>query len=376
MINLIKTKYKSIGQTPSSIYTVFDTDNDIVSDSKEIVTGGIWSNNTASLSTHWSSSVQTNTQRQYYVDVLNTNPSSTDSLVQYTVAYGHRFGSGSNSVGSLNDSPSRAIYSQFRQILTEPGTNQFATYLSGSTDSIYVISFKRNRIKERLDVGNFEIPLRNITARATNASGSVTLGTTVHTLIDDSSITTNTTVNAGREYNLVSGSITTGVFTPNAPKYYGKVYPDHGIIVLDGNVLDLKLGFATNLNSSVEANNHFAVFRSISGSGVLTNPATSDLFGFFARNSETVTSTHYFVRVKNSQYNYSNNNTYVTSSTALGVNAIAEETWRGADSNPITYITTIGLYDNANTLLAVAKVSKPILKSFNNEALIRVKLDF
>jgi hypothetical protein len=244
------------------------------------------------------------------------------------------------------------------------------------TNSIYTISFKRNRIKERLDIGNFEIPISNITARGVNATGSVTLGSTVYTLIDDSSINTNTMINAGREYNLVSGSVAGGVFNSTSPVYYGKVYPDHGIIVLDGNVLDQKLGFKTNLSSSSEANNHFALFRSISGSGTKTNPSTSDAYGFIARNTETITSTHYFVRVKNSQYNYSNNPTYVTSSADLGTNAIYEPTWRGTNSKPITYITTIGLYDDKNNLLAVAKVSKPILKSFSTEALIRVKLDF
>ncbi len=44
--------------------------------------------------------------------------------------------------------------------------------------------------------------------------------------------------------------------------------------------------------------------------------------------------------------------------------------------DPKTYITTIGLYNDNQELLAVAKLSKPLLKSFQREALIRVKLDF
>ena len=39
-------------------------------------------------------------------------------------------------------------------------------------------------------------------------------------------------------------------------------------------------------------------------------------------------------------------------------------------------MTCSGLYNDANELLAVAKLSKPLLKSFSREALIRVKLDF
>jgi len=34
------------------------------------------------------------------------------------------------------------------------------------------------------------------------------------------------------------------------------------------------------------------------------------------------------------------------------------------------------LYSSAQELLAVAKLSQPILKSFSNEVLVKVKLDF
>jgi hypothetical protein len=39
-------------------------------------------------------------------------------------------------------------------------------------------------------------------------------------------------------------------------------------------------------------------------------------------------------------------------------------------------MTTVGLYNDTNELLAVAKLSKPLQKDFTKEALIRVKLDF
>jgi hypothetical protein len=45
-------------------------------------------------------------------------------------------------------------------------------------------------------------------------------------------------------------------------------------------------------------------------------------------------------------------------------------------NDPKVYITTVGLYNDQRELLAVAKLSKPLLKSFSKEALIRVKLDF
>jgi hypothetical protein len=134
-------------------------------------------------------------------------------------------------------------------------------------------------------------------------------------------------------------------------------------------MLDQQLNFRTNTGSSSEGNNHFSLFHSISGSGVQTNPLTADKYVFLARNTEKITSTHFFVRIKNAEYNFSNNPSYVTGS----VGQIKEKSFI---DDPKTYVTTIGLYNNRLELLAVAKLSKPLLKSFQREALIRVKLDF
>ena len=73
--------------------------------------------------------------------------------------------------------------------------------------------------------------------------------------------------------------------------------------------------------------------------------------------------------MKNAEYNYSNNPSFVTGS--LG--QLAYSTFV---TDPQVYITTIGLYNQRRELLAVAKLSQPLLKSFTREALIKVKLDF
>jgi hypothetical protein len=353
------------------VFTKFDAVNDIISNQTETVTAGLWSDNIASLTTYFTASSQTTAQRRYYVDVLQANPTTDGAAVQFSLAFGHALGSGSDSQGQLNDSPSKAIYSQYKQLLLNPTDTRFTTAGSGSTDYIYVVNFKRNLLKERLDAGNFELPLRTISgSRPTNATGSVNVsGSRIITLIDDSSIAAATNVGAGKVYNIVSGSLNSGVHNPTAPIYFGLAYPDYGTLILDGKMLDQHLNFQTNTGSSSEGNNHFAMFRSISGSALLTNPSTSDPYGFQARNSEKVTSTHYFVRIKNAEYNFSNNPSYVTGS----VGQIAQSSFIG---DPKTYITTVGLYNDQQELLAVAKLSQPLLKSFQREALIRVKLDF
>lgn len=352
------------------VFTKFDPVNDIISNQTEVVTGGLWSNNLASLTTYFTASTQTNAQRTYYINVYQDTPSAEGAAIQYSLAFGHALGSGSNSQGQLNDSPSKAIYSQYKQLLLGPTDTRFTTAGSGSTDYVYVINFKRDRMKERLDAGNWELPLSYVTSRSVNATGSVAItGSTIIKLIDDSVIASATVGSSGKVYNIVSGSINDGVYNSSAPVYYGLAYPDYGTLILDGKMLDQKLNFATNVSSSSEGNNHFVLFNSISGSAKYTDPSTSDPYGFQARNSEKVTSTHYFVRIKNAEYNFSNNPSYVTGS----VGQISQTTFVG---DPKTYITTVGLYNDSQELLAVAKLSQPLLKSFQREALIRVKLDF
>jgi len=129
-------------------------------------------------------------------------------------------------------------------------------------------------------------------------------------------------------------------------------------MVFHAGLLRSNLGMPFNSASAVQARNHVTMSLRISGSSY-----------FGARSEEKVTSTHFFVRVTNKQFNFSNNPTFVTGSTGTFLHSSMLR-------NPSVYITTIGMYDDYNRLLAVAKLSKPLLKSFNREALVKVKLDY
>ena len=179
-------------------------------------------------------------------------------------------------------------------------------------------------------------------------------------LIDNSGATENPSVNqAGRVFSIVSGS--GGVSASST--VYGLFYPDAGVMIFNASLLSSSLGMTpgTQFNTGSNSNtvkNALSLFTRVSASSY-----------FLARSEEKVTSTHYFVRITNKQFNFSNNPTFVTGSAG---------TFR-YDSmlrNPSVYITTIGMYDDANRLMAVAKLSKPLLKTFNREALIKVKLDY
>jgi hypothetical protein len=90
---------------------------------------------------------------------------------------------------------------------------------------------------------------------------------------------------------------------------------------------------------------------------------------FQARSAEIVASSHYFLRLNNKEFNYSNNPSFATGSNGQLVN-------QDFENDPKVYVTTVGLYNDSNELLAVAKLSRPLEKSFSKEALLRVRLDF
>ncbi|SVE04574.1 uncharacterized protein METZ01_LOCUS457428, partial [marine metagenome] len=77
----------------------------------------------------------------------------------------------------------------------------------------------------------------------------------------------------------------------------------------------------------------------------------------------------YFCRATNRKFNFSTNPSFFTASDGSLTNA-------SFFRDPKTYITTVGLYNENNELLAVAKLSKPLLKSFSREAIVKVRLDF
>jgi hypothetical protein len=351
---------------------------DKVTNRTEIVTSGIWSGDTGSLdvnATYTSSAQVTSVSGKYYIDVYNGLTSSDASQVQFSVAYGDAFGYGSPTLAQNDDStsPTKATYNQYKNVLLDSADPYFSIY-SGTTaggadmTSFYAININRARYKERLDPGNISIDL----------SGSLRS----ITLIDDSGGTDENVTTAGRVYNLVSGSLNIGTAatssvnsaTASNGQGWGLFYPDMGIILLNPAALsssvDTKLAPAYDSQKSVYHN------LSLSGSTYSANSGSVMLLrslqggaDFQVRRTENVSTSHYFVRANNREFNFSNNPTFVTGSTGQFVQSLFER-------DPHVYITSVGLYDDSNELLAVAKTSKPIEKSFDKEVAIKVKLDF
>jgi len=359
------------------IYYPFQQE-DIVANQRETVTRALFSGNDSNLTTFFTSSNQTAAQQAYYYEIYNSGSSGALAEPQFSVAFGHRYGSGSlNEGGQIDDTPSRGIYTQYKQLCLD--SDETAFNIAGSvSDYIYALNFNRARVRDGIDERNIEINLAHLSGSeyiagndmSTHTGSNVQLSGTngVLRLISDARIASPTYTSAGEVYNIISGSIEDGAHNTASPHYYGKLYPTLGIVVLDGALMDASASFGTVVNSNIAGDNSYKIFTSLSGSGALVD-ASGDPLGLQARSKEYVSSTHYFVRVRARDLNFSNNPTFITGSSGdLAIPSML--------NNPKVYPTTIGLYDVNKNLVATAKLSKPIPKSYTSEMTVEVKLDF
>ena len=369
--NLINRNFSDLGVTigfnsisDSVSFKRFASDS-VSTSQRQVISAPVWSGGTSRLSTIYSGSTQSDNDKRYYYNVYNSQSSAQGAAIQFAVAYGDLYGSGSSTGSSgtnLYDYPTKAIYSQYRQLLLEAGSPLF-TFENGQTsDYIYVINVNRSRYKDRIDTNTWQLGLAQL-----NSTGAVSSSNRIITLIDDAtSSTTELATQGGRVFNIRSGSLTDGIYTADTTPW-GLFYPDNGIIVLNGKALDASASFTTRRSPATGSgdNSAFKLFTAISGAMTINSSSGS----FTANTSEMYASSYYFVRLLNNEFNYTSNPSFLSGSTNI-------VKWAGMYDNPRTYVTTIGLYDDNANLVAVAKLNQPVEKTFDKELSIKVKLDF
>jgi hypothetical protein len=319
--------------------------------SSDSVTATLWSGGAVPLTNFFTSSTQeAGSSGNFYLNIYQT--SSAAAEVQFAIAYGNQYGSGSiwYNAAVTGSSPTLTTYGQYQVLVL--GDENLGFVFGGVTSSdFWVISVDRTRYKESLLPGSLALTLKGST-------GTITL-------TDDSQVAPSVVFNeAGRVYQLVSGSQGAVNQSVNTTGYsstqgsYGWLLPDIGTILLNPNALNQTIGLSSNKTSNTDGLNYRGLFNAISGSN-----------SFFLNSQETISSDYIFIRARNAEFNYSENPSFISGSTG-------EVIFNSFINNPQTYPTTIGLYNDTNELLAVAKLSRPLLKDFTKEALVRVKLDF
>ena len=256
------------------------------------------------------------------------------------------------------------MYNEFSQVLLgyTSSTNQVRKFEldltldeTGGTvmkEAVF-INFSRLVTKDQIKKGTFSMTIGT-------ASWGVPF-TLTKTLTDSAASETGGTLNTlGGDYGLL--------YDDTDDKARGLIFYQAGIAVISTSSFGDLRSFLSYSGPSAP------VDQSVTGAFISASISSScdairhRIQNISFNNTTEINSTIYFCRVPHNKYNHSANPTYVTGST-IRVKSVNTD-------NPVAYITTIGLYNSSNELLAMAKLSEPLRKDPTNELTLRVRLDY
>jgi len=245
------------------------------------------------------------------------------------------------------------IYNELAQVLVgHDATGSIKEFQIPNGDTIreaYFINFSRLLTKDEIKKGSFTMKLDKWIPRTWTQPISASQDTITTTTNSNNEV--YYTDSPAGEYAILSSSMSGNV---------GLLYYQAGIAVI---------GTSSVKQLSANTTNEQAI-AVLTGSAI---SASADALRHWwvdldFNNTTELNSTIYFARANHNEFNYSANPTYLSSSQIRVKESTLDE--------PVSYVTTVGLYSADNELLAVAKLSEPLKKTPANEMTIRVRLDY
>ena len=304
--------------------------------------------------------------------------SSANHIFDITVGVSSKANSYSSIV--TQQAKKRNVYNQLAQVLVGYDVTgsvlEFdvdGNILAGGTkhQSVTVIPFSRLLVKDEIKKGSFTMKVGVAEAYADAKAGG-----TDEVIITDASGSDGYFVNSpAGEYGVLFADNATHpgrLAQPEAAKKVpcGLIYYQAGIVVLSGSLwMNTNRGGLLSssclMNAAGNSYDHHTLNANIQTTANVVRRRIHDIT---FNNTTELNSTIYFCRAHHSEFNYSTNPTYLTGS-KIRVKTNASDT-------PVSYITTIGLYNDNNELMAVAKLSEPLKKTPDVEFTLRVRLDY
>ena len=300
--------------------------------------------------------------------------SSANHIIDITAGYSST--SVVSSSTAIQNAKKINIYNQMASVLVghdaTGGIQQFdqdGNIAGGGTkieDAVFFMNFSRLLTKDEIKKGSFSI---TFLTGGTPDSVSPNANISPLTLGDHGAANSYFVNSPAGEYAILY----TSSATPNTNSGRGLLYYQAGIAVFSGSVFE---SGSCGAGAVLDCTNMGPGFPSASFGNLLTG-STIDVMAASIRkrikdvsfkNKVELNSTIYFCRANNNEFNYSANPTYLNSSKLRVKNTTSD--------NPVSYITTVGLYSSDNELLAVAKLSEPLKKDPNTELTLRVRLDY
>jgi len=316
--------------------------------------------------------------------------SSANHIFDITAGFG--LNSGLYNATNTQYKKKKNIYNQMAQVLVGydiTGSildfDEDGNILAGGTklQEVFILPFSRLLVKDEIKKGTFNLEMGMLPAYS---QGGQVFDRRM--LITDFSGSTGYFTNSpAGEYGILYATASTHgstadnglnpqMLAANQRYAVGLIYYQAGIAIISGSIF----------NTATEGGILRDSYQSVSMSGPSTNAERLNavltgslitgscdnfrnrIYNLSFNNTVELNSTIYFCRANHNEFNYSTNPTYLAGSKI----AVKDK----ATDDPISYITTIGLYSAANELMAVAKLSEPLKKTPSQEFTLRVRLDY
>tara|TARA_R110000765_G_scaffold121082_1_gene217081 strand:+ start:1829 stop:2926 length:1098 start_codon:yes stop_codon:yes gene_type:complete len=289
-----------------------------------------------------------------------------------------------NLAASQQVSKKRNIYNQMAQVLmgydATGSIQQFdedgdLLAIGVKLKEVFVMPFSRLLVKDEIKKETFELQLDT----GAYVAATQTFAANKRITITDLSASTEYRVNSpAGDYGILYATASspnqildagaggrTATFNGNKYWYAGLLFYQAGIAVLTGSIFGSQLTTAATFRPGVTNINALLTGSTIDQ---ISNAFRHRMYNLQFNNTTELNSTVYFCRVNHNEFNYSSNPTYLENSRIRIKTQATDE--------PLAYITTVGLYNDNNELLATAKLSEPLKKSASNEFTIRTRLDY
>jgi len=262
----------------------------------------------------------------------------------------------------------------YQTTLTLSGSRTYDKNRSTITGDLkpYLISIPTNLYGVNIRPGSFNISIGSIGTAAPVITGYIADGYT-----SNGGIGTNFNVNS--TFKILDDGEGSIYVSGSTPKYIiGDIIYPHGIVVVTD---DLYISFFAAIQAPIRLTDPFTGKKYY----IIGEPWSSTQISFDS--SHPIFTHNYHCRIRESEYNFTYNPTALSSSLKTvydnngSIYSTSSAVANGVLNNKVTgssfqpYITTVGLYNDANQLIAVGKMTRPIPKSANTEMTIIVKID-
>ena len=275
------------------------------------------------------------------------------------------------------------IYRLFAQNLLGDANATFQTQIGNTTENVreaLFFTFKRLFSRDQIKRETFAIRFR---PSGSYGATQVTEGNLDITGSSDTLILTDINSSNQKDFSF-GGQVSTVVDSSDTQKPLGLLFIDKGVLVLDisrsfdqagplsGTLSSVTLeGFSQmsgNLGSLLISASIDEALEHITATRFAGTESTAITF----QNVTNINSTLFFCRLGADEFNYSSNPSYLDADNRI----IVIDPGQTETQQSFTFVTAVGLYDSLDNLLAVGKLSRPVLKSGDRDLTLKIRLDF